>query len=60
MRRSFDKIETDEDILNIRDGYLNFRNRMEDYIKTLPSHYEYLRDNIYGGVDTCLEGKSPG
>lgn len=60
MRRAFDKIETDEDILNIRDGYLNYRNKMEEYIKTLPSHYEYLRDNIYGGVDKCLEEKSPG
>lgn len=25
---------------------------IEDYIKTLPSHYQYLKENIYGGIDS--------
>lgn len=24
---------------------------VEEYVKTLPSHYQYLKDNIYGGKD---------
>ena len=35
----------------IKDKFLSERQKYTDYIKTLPTHYEFLRDNIYGGVD---------
>jgi tryptophan halogenase len=32
-----------------------YRDHIVEYIQTLPSHYEYLRDNIYGGIDEHLQ-----
>ena len=31
--------------------YKQYKNFVIDHIKDLPSHYQYLLDNIYGGVD---------
>jgi tryptophan halogenase len=31
--------------------YEQYRDHLTDYIKTLPSHYQYLKDNIYDGID---------
>tara|TARA_B110000977_G_scaffold199118_1_gene285571 strand:+ start:2031 stop:3659 length:1629 start_codon:yes stop_codon:yes gene_type:complete len=28
------------------------KKHIEDYVKALPSHYQYLKDNIYGGIDS--------
>ena len=28
------------------------KKHIEDYVKTLPSHYQYLKENIYGGTDS--------
>lgn len=35
----------------IKNNWLKEREAVVEYIKTLPTHYEYLRDNIYGGKD---------
>lgn len=32
-----------------------YRDDLIKHIQTLPSHYEFLRDNIYGGVDEHLQ-----
>ncbi len=32
-------------------AYYQYRNFVEDYVKKLPSHYEFLKQNIYGGKD---------
>ncbi len=34
-----------------KETYYNYKNKTEEYIKTLPSHYQFLKDNIYGGKD---------
>jgi tryptophan halogenase len=31
--------------------YEQYRDRLVEHIKTLPSHYEFLKENIYGGID---------
>jgi tryptophan halogenase len=39
---------------NLEDSRKRFHQskaHIEEYIKTLPSHYQYLKDNIYGGID---------
>jgi len=48
MRRSGLK----EDVVtDTKRKYEQYRDYVIDYVKKLPSHYEYLRDNIYGGID---------
>ena len=37
-----------EEILKI---YEEYRDYIIDYVKTLPSHYEFLKNEIYGGND---------
>ena len=39
------------DLEQIKNRFLNEKEKYIKYIKTLPTHYEYLKDNIYGGVD---------
>jgi hypothetical protein len=31
--------------------YEQYKNFVVDYVQQLPSHYQYLKDNIYGGKD---------
>ena len=35
----------------IKNRFFDEREKYVKYIKTLPTHYEYLKENIYGGVD---------
>lgn len=35
----------------MRSNFAKNYEQVEKFVKTLPTHYEYLRDNIYGGVD---------
>jgi len=35
--------------------YEQYRDHIVEYVQTLPSHYEFLRDNIYGGVDEHVD-----
>ena len=43
--------QTDADLLEIRDTFMQYYNNTVDYIEKLPSTYQYLKDNIYGGID---------
>lgn len=36
---------------SMRDEWIQTESKIREYVKTLPTHYEFLRDNIYGGVD---------
>lgn len=40
-----------EEINHTKRMYEQYRNFVEEYVKGLPSHYQYLKDNIYGGKD---------
>jgi hypothetical protein len=43
------------DISSLEDSRKRFhqsKTHIEEYVKTLPSHYQYLKDNIYGGIDS--------
>ena len=51
MRRSGLK----EDVVaDTKRKYEQYRDYVIDYVNKLPSHYEYLRDNIYGGIDEYI------
>jgi tryptophan halogenase len=45
------KSQKEEEINYTKRRYEEYRDFVIDYVKTLPSHYEFLRDNIYGGKD---------
>lgn len=45
------KSQKEEEINYTKRRYEEYRDFIVDYVKTLPSHYEFLRDNIYGGKD---------
>jgi hypothetical protein len=36
---------------NLHELFLKDRQQIEDYVKTLPTHYEFLKENIYSGKD---------
>ncbi len=40
-----------EELNHTKRMYEQYKNYVVDYVKTLPSHYQYLKDNIYGGKD---------
>lgn len=40
-----------EEINFTKRAYEQYRNHIEEHIKRLPTHYQYLKDNIYGGKD---------
>jgi hypothetical protein len=40
-----------EEINFTKRAYEQYRNHIEEHIKKLPTHYQYLKDNIYGGKD---------
>jgi len=46
-----DQNRKQEEIGYAKRRYEEYRDFVIDYVKKLPSHYEYLRDNIYGGKD---------
>lgn len=45
------KSQKEEEINYTKRRYEEYRDFVIDHVKTLPSHYEFLRDNIYGGKD---------
>jgi len=38
-------------IIESKKNWEEYSKDVVEYVKTLPSHYEFLRDNIYGGID---------
>ena len=40
-----------DELKELADNFESKFAKYEDYVKGLPSHYEFLRDRIYGGVD---------
>jgi hypothetical protein len=40
-----------EEIGYTKRRYEEYRDFVIDYVKTLPSHYEFLKNEIYGGKD---------
>jgi tryptophan halogenase len=40
-----------EQIHHTKRMYEQYKNFVEDYVQGLPSHYQFLKDNIYGGKD---------
>jgi hypothetical protein len=42
---------TDDYYEKIREDWLQHDKTMVEYVKTLPTHYEYLRDKIYGSAE---------
>jgi tryptophan halogenase len=46
-----DVIRKEEEINYTKRRYEEYRDFVIEYIKTLPSHYQFLKDNIYGGKD---------
>lgn len=47
----FDKTTAMDDTKRKHNQYMEW---LKDYVSKLPSHYEFLRDNIYGGTDEHL------
>ena len=43
-----------EDLEHIKNTWKKYNEDMVEYVRTLPTNYEFLRDNIYGGVDEHL------
>lgn len=46
-----DVIRKEEEINYTKRRYEEYRDFVIEHIKTLPSHYQFLKDNIYGGKD---------
>jgi tryptophan halogenase len=44
-------LDKKEELHHTKRMYEQYRNYAEEHIKTLPSHYQYLKENIYGGKD---------
>jgi hypothetical protein len=44
-------VDIDEEIGFTKRAYEQYRDYVIDHVKTLPSHYQFLKDNIYGGKD---------
>jgi tryptophan halogenase len=42
-------------IMDAKKKYEQYRDYIVEHVKSLPTHYEFLRDNIYGGVDEHLQ-----
>ena len=50
--KTFNPLENNISILeDARNRYHKNQKSLDEYMKTLPSHYEYLKENIYNGVD---------
>jgi len=46
-----DPLVKEQEIGFTKRSYENYRDFIVDHVKTLPSHYEFLKQNIYGGKD---------
>ena len=46
-----EQAKLEEEVGAVDRMYKQYKNFVIDHIKDLPSHYQYLLDNIYGGVD---------
>jgi tryptophan halogenase len=46
-----DPIAKEQEIGFTKRSYEDYKEFIVDYVKTLPSHYEFLKQNIYGGKD---------
>ena len=49
-----DRVETErreEEIGYAKRRFIEYKNFVTEYIQDLPSHYEFLKENIYGGKD---------
>lgn len=44
-------IQSSEDLDYIKQKFIKYYDETKQYIESLPSHYQFLKDNIYGGVD---------
>ena len=42
-------------IMDAKKKYEQYRDYIVEHVKSLPTHYQFLRDNIYGGVDEHLQ-----
>lgn len=40
-----------DELQHIKEKFFNQHDKYEKYVKDLPSHYEFLKQNIYGGID---------
>ena len=47
-RFNFDKQDEIDYTIKMHESYKNY---VKEYVKTLPSHYEFLKNEIYGGKD---------
>lgn len=45
----------EEALMDCNRKYKQYRDYIVEHVKSLPTHYEFLRDNIYGGVDEYLQ-----
>jgi hypothetical protein len=46
-----------EEIGYTKRRFEEYRDFVIEHVNTLPSHYEFLRDEIYGGTDIYTETK---
>ena len=56
MRKSrvgISKNDTDYDL--IKQNFIQYYNETLEYVKSLPSHYQYLKENIYNGIDEYVQ-----
>ncbi len=49
-QRSYE-VDVHEEVGAVDRMYQQYKNFVEDHLKSVPSHYEYLKENIYGGKD---------
>lgn len=50
-------VRKEEEIGYTKRRYEEYRDFIIEYVKTLPSHYEFLKNEIYGGVDKYADDK---
>jgi hypothetical protein len=56
LEQIFDQRQQNMDIIDdSKRKYEQYKEYLLEHIQSLPSHYEFLRDNIYGGVDEHLQ-----
>jgi Tryptophan halogenase len=56
VEQIFDQRQQNMDIIDdSKRKYEQYKEYLLEHIQSLPSHYEFLRDNIYGGVDEHLQ-----
>ena len=56
MRRTrVGAMQTENDFEMIKNNFIKYFNETTDYVKSLPSHYQYLKENIYNGTDEYVQ-----